>query len=439
MNTIMLSQIAVGEIFIWTWIKQALGWIMEGCYRFFSIFVDESKGEYVSLAACIILFTVVIYSLLLPLQIKNAKFQKLNSVMNPEIQAISKKYKNKTDNESRMKQQEELNAVYEKYGVSPTGGCLQSFIQLPILFAVYRVLYDVPNYVKSISNLFNGLVEKVVGVKGYQETIFNMAKESDNTLLTSAINKLSDATAVNESVLPNLFYQFRSTDWNGFTEKFSTISDTIESTRGVLDKVNGFFGVNIADTPKLIISNNWDAKNYGAVAIAVLIPVLSGFFQWLSSKIVQQPANNNSNQGDTAAAINSSMKTMLVIMPIFSVWICYTLPLGIGLYWTVSAVYRVVSQIFINKRMKNISVEKLIEKNQEKINKKRAKKGLPPKQVKSGAQINTKNIKTNSTVSTNKSVEDIKKTAGSGNKSYSSIRDKAFMVSDYNDRNNKKK
>lgn len=421
---------AVGEIFIWTWIKQALGWIMEGCYYVLDLLGIES------LAICIILFTVVIYTALLPLQIKNAKFQKLNSVMNPEIQAISKKYKNKTDNESRMKQQEELSAIYEKYGVSPTGGCLQSFIQLPILFAVYRVLYNVPDYVRSISNLFKGLVDSVKGVEGFQDTLLKMAQESDNALLTSAVNGLEEADLV-ASKLPNLFYQFRSVDWNNFVEKFPSITETVESTRNVLDGVNNFLGVSIAETPSLLVKNNWSEGNYGVVAIAVLIPVLSGFFQWLSSKVVQQPTNNNSDQGDTAAAINSSMKTMLVIMPVFSIWICYTLPLGIGLYWTMSAVYRTISQIFINKKMKKISVEKLIEKNQEKINKKRAKKGLPPKKVTNSAQISTKNIKT-TTVASNKSVEDIKKTASNGNKTYTSIRDKVNMVSDYNERNKRK-
>jgi len=435
LNTDMFSQMAVAGIFgtIWEWIKIALGWVMEGCY-----YVLEKCGIE-SLAACIILFTIVIYSILLPLQIKNAKFQKLNSVMSPEIQAISKKYQNKTDNESRMKQQQELSAIYEKYGVSPTGGCLQSFIQLPILFAVYRVLYNVPDYVKSISNYFTDLVNSVVDVikTDYAEVFTKIAESSNNTLLSSAIKNLKDSNPVEK--LPNLFYQFRSTDWDKFASEFPDISESIESTREVLESVNNFFGVSIAETPKLLISNNWDIKNYGAVAIAILIPVLSGFFQWLSSKVVS--SNTKTQQegmGDTAAALNSSMKTMLYIMPIFSVYICYTLPLGIGLYWTMSAVYRTISQLFINKAMNKTSVEKLIEKNQEKINKKRAKKGLPPKQVTNSAHINTKNIKS-TPVAVNKDIEEIKKTASDGTKTYTSIRDKANMVSDYNERNNKKK
>lgn len=356
----MLSQMAVGEIFIWTWIKEIVGFIMEICNRGL-----ELVGIH-NLSACIILFTIVIYTMLLPLQIKSAKFQKLNGAMNPEIQAISKKYKNKTDNDSRMKQQQELSAVYEKYGTSPTGGCLQSLIQLPILFAVYRVLYNVEHYVKSIN------------------------------------------------------------DEN-------------------LEQISKFFNVSTAAAPKDIINEAWgyEPKAYLALAIAVSIPVLSGLFQWLSSKIsMSQTKNNNSDSDDNTVA--SSMNTMMVIMPLFSIFICYSLPVGIGLYWTFSAVYRTLTQVFINMKMKNVTVEELVEKNQEKINKKRAKKGLPPKQVTSSAQINTKNIKskTESVTKVNGEAVETKKTVNNSNgepKTYSSIRDKAFMVSDYNERNNKKK
>ncbi len=432
MYTNILSQPVLCNIFgtIWEYIKIALGWIMQGCYSVLDLIGIDN------LAACIILFTIVIYSLLLPMQIKNAKFQKLNFVMNPEIQAISKKYKNKTDNDSRMKQQQELSDVYERYGTSPTGGCLNSFIQLPILFAVYRVLYNVPNYVRSISKLFQGLIAKTGDISGFSDKFLEMAKASDNILLTNSVRNIEKVTSGN---LPNIFYQFRSTDWKTFTDAFPSIEKVINSTRGTLDHVNNFFGVSIAETPSLILKNNWSAHHYGFVAIAILIPVLSGVAQWLSSKVVQQPETDKNNTDDTAAAMASSMKMMMVVMPIFSIYICYTLPLGIGIYWTMSAVYRTISQLVINKRMEKIPVETLIAKNQEKINKKRKKKGLPPKQVSQGARINTRNIKPGETnVASNKNKEEIRRNASESNKSYTSIRDRVNMVQDYNERNKKK-
>ena len=90
-----------------------LGWIMDLLFRFTSTFGIENIG------LCIILFTLVTKLLMMPLTIKQQKSSKLTQVMNPELQAIAKKYKNKKDQASMMKMQEEQQAVYAKYGISP--------------------------------------------------------------------------------------------------------------------------------------------------------------------------------------------------------------------------------------------------------------------------------------------------------------------------------
>ena len=113
-------------------IATVLGYIMDILFRFTDIFGIFNVG------LCIILFTIVMKTLMIPLTIKQQKTTKLMSVMNPEIQAIQKKYKGKTDNESLQRQNVEVQAVYEKYGTSMTGGCLPLLIQMPILIAVFR-------------------------------------------------------------------------------------------------------------------------------------------------------------------------------------------------------------------------------------------------------------------------------------------------------------
>ena len=94
----------------------------------------------------IILFTIVVYLMMLPLTIKQQKFSKLSAKMNPELQAIQAKYKNRKDNESAMQMNAETQAVYAKYGVSPTGSCVQLLIQMPILLALYQVISKIPAY-----------------------------------------------------------------------------------------------------------------------------------------------------------------------------------------------------------------------------------------------------------------------------------------------------
>ena len=134
------------------WVAEVMGWLMNGIY---SIGVTN-------LGLCIILFTIIIYMFMTPLQIKQQKFSKMNAVMSPELQKINKKYKGKKDQNSQMKMQEETMAVYEKYGVSPTGSCLQMVIQMPIFFALYQVIIKMPGYIGGIKHMFDSAVVKQV-------------------------------------------------------------------------------------------------------------------------------------------------------------------------------------------------------------------------------------------------------------------------------------
>ena len=124
------------------WVASILGWIINAVYALLDVIGFPNIG------LAIILFTIIVYLLMTPLQIKQHRFSKMNAIMQPEIKKIQNKYKNKKDQESVMKQNEEINAVYQKYGVSPTGSCVQLLIQLPVLLALYQVIYRIPGYVK---------------------------------------------------------------------------------------------------------------------------------------------------------------------------------------------------------------------------------------------------------------------------------------------------
>ena len=108
-----------------------LGYILEG------VFWVLDKIGIPNTGLAIIIFTVVIYLLMIPLTYKQQKFSKLNNKMNPELMAIRKKYEGKNDQDSMMRMNAETQAVYQKYGVNPSGSCLQLLIQMPILFALY--------------------------------------------------------------------------------------------------------------------------------------------------------------------------------------------------------------------------------------------------------------------------------------------------------------
>lgn len=129
------------------WLNTLLGWIMQGIdWAVFHTFGIHNIG------LCIILFTIIVYALMIPLNAKQQKSSRLMSKINPEIQEIQAKYKGKKDNDSIMKMNTETQAVYTKYGVNPMGGCLPLLISMPILFALYAVIREIGTYAPSLAD-----------------------------------------------------------------------------------------------------------------------------------------------------------------------------------------------------------------------------------------------------------------------------------------------
>ena len=147
-------------------IAKLLGVIMNAIYSFLEVVGIPNVG------LAIILFTIVVNVLMLPLTIKQQKFSKMSAKMQPEIQAVQAKYKGKRDSVSAQRMNEEMNVIYEKYGTSPTGGCLPLLIQMPILFALFRVINNIPAYITSVKEMFTGLVDAVMAVPGYAEICY---------------------------------------------------------------------------------------------------------------------------------------------------------------------------------------------------------------------------------------------------------------------------
>ena len=165
---------------IFKYIVWILGKIMEGLF-----FVLDKIGI-PNIGIAIILFTIFVNVCMIPLTYKQQKFSKMSAIMNPEIQAIQAKYKGTKDPELMQQMQQETNAVYAKYGVSPTGSCVQLLIQMPILFALYRVIYAIPAYVPMVKNEFMALVNSMMGINnagvvGDADKFMGMAKFIQNS------------------------------------------------------------------------------------------------------------------------------------------------------------------------------------------------------------------------------------------------------------------
>lgn len=304
----------------------------------------------------VILFTIIVRLILLPMTIKQQKFSKLSSLMNPELQEIQAKYKDKRDQVSMMNMQAETKAVYEKYGTSPTGGCLTMLIQLPIMFALYRVIYKIPGYVTKIRELCGGIADKITG------------SGDDWATKLDAIKGISVSASTGRATLIDKIYNLSPEKWSEVQNAFSSVD-----FGNAYDQIHGYnnlFGISLTQAPGWRLS--W----------ALIIPILAGLTQWLSVKLMENKNNVNvGSQNDQQAGMASSMKVMNTIMPILSAVFCVSFASCIGLYWIASSVVQIVVQLVINKKMNNKDVDEIVKENIEKANIKRAKKGLPPVKI----------------------------------------------------------
>ena len=353
-----------------------LGYIMNG------IFWVQSQIGIESIGLCIILFTIVIYMLLMPLTIKQQKFSKLQSKMNPELQAIQKKYKDKRqDQAAMMKMNEETQAVYQKYGVNPMGSCLQLIIQMPILFALYRVIWNIPAYVGTVKNAFLPLAQALMNVSGAQDFMAEIASKN-----AVSFKEMTELTLI------DVLYKFKPENWSALLKQFPDLSSLITSTQGDVDRMNYFLGLNIADSPASIFQTALAAGSVLMIIAALLVPVLSALTQWLNTKLMSTQNDTQPASGGAADTMAATMKSMNVMMPIMSAVFCFTLPVGMGIYWIIGAVVRSIQQLVVNRHIDKMDLDDIVKKNIEKANKKRAKQGLPPQKITNTAKLNTKTI-----------------------------------------------
>lgn len=437
MSGILLTQ---NSTFIIGPVAKLLGYIMEG------IFWVLDKIGIPNIGLSIILFTIVIYLLLMPLTIKQQKFSKLSAKMNPELQAIQNKYKGKKDNDSLMAMNQETQAVYAKYGVSPSGSCLQLLIQMPILFALYRVIYAMPAYVGKIKDAFFPLVDKLITVDTNAEFIKSFSVAAQFTKQFSNSSFVAGETSVYvQNTYVDVLNKLSSTEWASIAEKFPGLSEDVTNTVGLLDKYNNFLGLNMANSPAFAVSEAMKAGSWILVIGALLIPILAGITQWINVKLMPQPEANNSNAGDQQNTMAQSMKMMNMTMPIMSIIFCFTLPSGMGLYWIAGSVVRTIQQIIINKHIDKIDMDEVIKKNLEKRNKKLEKAGIDPQKLNNYATMSTRNVNTAPKASNKPSMtQEERETAMkkatdyyNSNAKPGSIAAKANMVKKYNENNNK--
>ena len=429
-----------------------MGIIINYIYKFMLLFGVEK------VAICIIVFTVVIKLLMLPLTYKQQKFSKVSAQMNPEIQAISEKYKGKRDQESMMKMQQEQQAVYKKYGSSPMSGCLPMLVIMIFLFALYPVVYSIPTYVDGVKVHYEKIAEPllsdekdklidpelVLPEEVYMDpdgNVFDLAKmDEDADTSEGNVYNFTDAmyafynakniyvrkapkytlgkTTYTEENIIAIMAGFSEESWNEFFNGEKLAEDTsikngdikawnayssfVKATLSASYKkdgdeivpsdvkakivdINTIMGINIFDKPVI-------------KSITILIPLLAALLQFLQSHLTMALTNNKDEgkkKKSTEPSPMDSMKTMNYIMPVFSGIICFSLPIGIGLYWITSSVVSIILQVVINAKLKDVDVQVFVDESADKNKKELEKYGVHNKndgKMAAVAKTSTKSI-----------------------------------------------
>ena len=352
-----------------------------------------------------------------------------------------------------MKMQAETQAVYAKYGVSQAGSCVTLLIQFPILIALYRVIYQVPAYVTKIGDTFRVLADKIVATDNGAFITDNTAElESVKSALGMYSKNLAKEGNLTNGII-DVLNRVSTSDMAQISDHYGLanltnadgqqILSTLDAsgkvvTKGLLDTYNNVLGLNIVNSPINIIKESFASHAYLIVIVAILIPLLSGFTQWLSVKLSPsqpQPSGDNS----TADSMAQSMKTMNVMLPLMSVWFGFTFPAGMGIYWTANAVVRIVIQIIMNKRIDKIDINELIEKNAEKSKKKLEQIQANQERMQAYAAMNTRSIQSKASYVNKATSDDTEneEVAKPSNYAPGSLAAKANMVSEFNKRNSK--
>lgn len=317
-----------------------------------------------SLGITIILFTIVVKLILIPMNINTSKTSKINSYIQPEIKKIQKKYENRKDQASMLKQQEELQALYDRYGTSMTGGCLPMLIQFPIIMGMYSVIQKIPAYVGKIKDVYTPIAQAILNKKGAetQQFLIDYVSNPENEITTAsyALGDFEKATEIGVDNVIDVISNMGTSELETLlSHKDLLLSDMFTSNIDQLNEIYSFvLDINILEAPGYRLT--W----------ALLIPLVSVICNFLSLKLSMAKTGKT---GDITA--DSMMKSMMTTMPVMSALICITMPAGIGIYWAVGAFISIIIQIGTNIYFKHMDIEKLIEKQVAKAEKKKAKRG----------------------------------------------------------------
>ena len=262
------------------------------------------------------LFTLVIKLIMLPFQMKSKKSMMRMSRVSGQMQELQKRYA-----KNQAKLQEEMQKLYEEEGVNPMSGCLWSFLPLPILMALYSIIRQPITHFMMLSK---DVLQTVV------QSVADAGVDLTNIVM---MDKATGAPALKDGLYQMAAY--------GQINLVKAVQEMGLSTPDGWFNVNyKFLGLDLTATPWEYVKSftfTW------AVIGVILIPILAGLSQFVFSKLTMK------TQPQTDAAGGASMKSMMYMMPLFSVYIAFIMPAALGVYWIAQSVFSLIQEAILNK------------------------------------------------------------------------------------------
>ena len=387
-----------------------LGMILNAIYKFSALIGIEN------IAFCIVVFTIVVKMLMLPLTIKQQRFAKVSAMMNPELRALNEKYRgvDRSDRAAMQRYTQEQQALYQKYGSSPFGGCLPLIITLFVFFALYRVIYAIPAYVTDVGDQYRNVAQSVFNIGKSDDNnisesdVTDALKEFCDEYKVSARNSKNSGTNYNITDMIDIFSVYNTDVWANFRsaelfeEKVDDDGNVIESKWNKLagsalfkdamaaqsDSIDKILHVNSLGKYNIL-----DAPGYHFPAI--LLPILAFVLQFITGRISTAQTKTKNKEGKEEAAM-PGMGMMNTIFPVLSGVFCVFMPIGVGIYWVVNSGVTIVQQLAINKYLAKYDIEDIVAKNEAKAAERVEKMGFYAKDggVSNIAKSSTKSIAT---------------------------------------------
>lgn len=270
----------------------------------------------------LVLFTVVIKLIMLPFQMKSKKSMMRMSRFQPMIKEIQTRYKN-----NQVKMNEELQRLYAEEGVNPMSGCLWSFLPFPILIALYSIIRQpITRFMMLTTTAMQGVID-AVSAAGFDLAAIAMTANDGAVTVKDGLTQLQP--------------------YGQITLVKAAQELGVALPEGWIHMDFSFLGMDLTMIPSDVIgqigTGGW------AVIGVLLIPIVSGALSFWQSKVSMAGNPSAADSNDPTAR---SSRMMMWMMPIMSLWIGFTLPASLGVYWIANSVLMLVQEKVLNKYFK---------------------------------------------------------------------------------------